>query len=304
MAGGGGGGRSGAATRRYNRSKVPRLRWTSELHHSFVRAVGCLGGPDSTFLLPELPLQATPKLILQLMDVRGLTIAHVKSHLQMYRSSGHEHGTVKKEVQPQLVHPKHSFTVDEGGPKEFLCPPMKRAKVGAEAAATHEGMLQGNSDIGAPGPQHCSDDCMQAMSMRRRRMNKGLGWQRDAAASTLQALGFWVRGSEPFKVHQISRPIANHQSHMVRPQSPKEINFENRHFLFSSAIRDVPAERSSPSQSLDPKAVEAASSLPGESSSVLSSKPSMSFSGCSGRSGSCFVGQRVNLDLSLSLCGS
>jgi hypothetical protein len=52
--GGAGGGRNGAATtRRYNRSTVPRLRWTSELHRSFVRAVDCLGGQDSTFRFPS-----------------------------------------------------------------------------------------------------------------------------------------------------------------------------------------------------------------------------------------------------------
>ncbi|RWW36422.1 hypothetical protein BHE74_00058562 [Ensete ventricosum] len=33
--------------RQYNRSKLPRLRWTPDLHISFVRAVDRLGGPDN-----------------------------------------------------------------------------------------------------------------------------------------------------------------------------------------------------------------------------------------------------------------
>ncbi|KAK9014460.1 hypothetical protein V6N11_005616 [Hibiscus sabdariffa] len=66
--------------RPYVRSKMPRLRWTPDLHRCFVHAVERLGGED----------RATPKMVLQIMDVKGLTISHVKSHLQMYRSSKHE----------------------------------------------------------------------------------------------------------------------------------------------------------------------------------------------------------------------
>ncbi|KAG0470013.1 hypothetical protein HPP92_016105 [Vanilla planifolia] len=57
-------------------ARAPRMRWTTTLHARFVHAVELLGGHD----------RATPKSVLELMDVKDLTLAHVKSHLQMYRT--------------------------------------------------------------------------------------------------------------------------------------------------------------------------------------------------------------------------
>ncbi|KAG6499095.1 hypothetical protein ZIOFF_038851 [Zingiber officinale] len=99
----------------------PRLRWTADLHERFVDAVAQLGGPESYLptkskyekltLVTDVLLsdiennldqmsigamlcapfshiymhEATPKAIMRTMGVKGLTLFHLKSHLQKYR---------------------------------------------------------------------------------------------------------------------------------------------------------------------------------------------------------------------------
>ncbi|KAG9151963.1 hypothetical protein Leryth_002226 [Lithospermum erythrorhizon] len=53
----------------------PRLKWTPELHQRFVGAVHQLGGAE----------KATPKSLMRVMGIHGLTLYHLKSHLQKYR---------------------------------------------------------------------------------------------------------------------------------------------------------------------------------------------------------------------------
>ncbi|KAM7263880.1 hypothetical protein ACFE04_001563 [Oxalis oulophora] len=87
-----------STVRPYVRSKMPRLRWTPDLHLHFVRAIERLGGQE----------RATPKMVLQLMNIKGLSISHVKSHLQMYRSKKIEDPTQD-----------HRHLVESGDPKIY-----------------------------------------------------------------------------------------------------------------------------------------------------------------------------------------
>ncbi|KAL9319256.1 hypothetical protein ACSQ67_015773 [Phaseolus vulgaris] len=72
-----------------------RIRWTQELHEQFVECVNRLG-------------EATPKAILRLMESDGLTIFHVKSHLQKYRIAKYmpqsTQGKSEKRINVENVH--------------------------------------------------------------------------------------------------------------------------------------------------------------------------------------------------------
>ena len=64
-------------TKSLGQTPPPRLRWTPQLHRRFKEAVEHLGGATN----------ATPKAIVAAMQVKDLTVYHVKSHLQKYRTS-------------------------------------------------------------------------------------------------------------------------------------------------------------------------------------------------------------------------
>ncbi|CAL9203967.1 unnamed protein product [Musa hybrid cultivar] len=338
-------GRNGAV-RQYTRSKVPRLRWTPDLHHCFVNAIERLGGQE----------KATPKLVLQLMDVRGLTISHVKSHLQMYRSLRNDMGRQgkemlhmriyrnslsfcyevvavsnlamsKQEFMIELQARKQSWDENDGGADErddagscsyskpthqgfqsqsmySTLPPLKRARM--ETAATSKSWHCSHFLGERIASQSRFDDYTPAaaLGVERGIKEEALRWQKHAAllpfhhSPKFKVSGSRVEESISFKVNGLD--------YKHRQAAPRKLRSEegckSKCRSHSEATENEEACNCSLSLSLSPYSTQRSdASFAGKGGfGLCCSSAGRSISECSAYSG----GHRINLDLSMSICGS
>ncbi|KAK9051001.1 hypothetical protein SSX86_027626 [Deinandra increscens subsp. villosa] len=80
----------------------PRLKWTPELHRRFVDAVTQLGGPE----------KATPKSLMRVMSIHGLTLYHLKSHLQKFRLGKIQQSPACSESKQEDLDQIHDFDAE------------------------------------------------------------------------------------------------------------------------------------------------------------------------------------------------
>ncbi|MED6186256.1 hypothetical protein PIB30_065069 [Stylosanthes scabra] len=167
-AGNGSGGESGLVL---STDAKPRLKWTPDLHARFIEAVHQLGGAD----------KATPKTVMKLMGIPGLTLYHLKSHLQKYRLSKNLHGQSNNNVVTHKISASSATTTGERP---------------SESNDTHNPMNNNTfNTVGLSSPQSSNNNkdlhISEALQMQievQRRLNEQLEVRIEAQGKYLQSV--------------------------------------------------------------------------------------------------------------------